>query len=416
MYKLLDIVMFKYVKLLLFLLPGCFGLFASVLPAAVQDDSVHLRFFHVECRECDIVADMLEVLTNDYYPRLIVHDYDFMVRSNYMLMVRLERALKIKANEPVALYVGSNALYGLKPIEKNVVRLITNGLSRGGVSLWLPPAPHITVSPTSALHTSALSQTGVTAATGIFMDRDPVESRFSSFSLGVIIGAGLLDGINPCAFATLILFVSLLSCYRTSKTDILVTGIVFSFAVFITYMLLGLGFLTALKKLMLFKLIAAILQWSLVGLCILFALLSLRDALRVQHDRRAHDLALALPESWRLQIAKLLGTYVGRKHWLLGVFGVGIIVSLLESICTGQVYLPTLAYMTRVTEHRTAALVYLTVYNVMFIVPIIFLALIVTAGITSQHLLAWQSRNAVAVRVVMACVFASLAVLLAVTG
>jgi hypothetical protein len=405
--------MFRRAKSFLFLLPGFFGLFALALPAELQNNSVHLRFFHVECRECDIVADMLEVLTNDYYPRLIVHDYDFMVRSNYMLMVRLERSLKIKANEPVAIYVGSNALYGLTPIRKNVVRLITNGLSRGCVSLWLPPDPRITVSSTTSLYTSHISPTGVIATTGRPADDDPVESRFSSFSLGVIIGAGLLDGINPCAFATLILFVSLLSCYRTSKTDILLTSLVFSFAVFLTYMLLGLGFLTALKQLMLFRLVAVILQWALVGLCVLFALLSLRDALRVRQDCLTHDLALALPESWRLRIAKLLGTYVGRRHWLLGVFGVGIVVSLLESICTGQVYLPTLVYMTRVADHRIAALAYLSVYNVMFIVPIIFLALIVMAGVTSQSLLAWQSRNAVTTRVIMACVFAGLAVLLA---
>jgi hypothetical protein len=263
------------------------------------------------------------------------------------------------------------------------------------------------------LHTSITLAPGVAATSGVPANEDPVEHRFSSFSLGVIVGAGLLDGINPCAFATLILFVSLLSCYRTAKIDILLTSIVFSFAVFTTYMLLGLGFLTALKRLMLFKLATSILQWSLVGLCILFALLSVRDAFRVRQCGRPHDLALALPESWRLRIAKLLGTYVGRRRWLLGVFGVGVIVSLLESICTGQVYLPTLAYMTRVAAHRTVALVYLTVYNVMFIVPIIFLALIVMAGVTSQSLLAWQSRNAIAARVVMACVFAGLAVLLA---
>jgi hypothetical protein len=404
--------MYKKINTCLLLLPVITAMLVSIVSAGSVDSAVHLRFFHVECRECDIVEDMLEIFTNDYYPHLIVHDYDFMVRSNYMLMVRLERSLKIKENEPVAIYVGSNALYGLKPIEKNIVTLITNGITRGGVPLWQPPVPGVS-SPTSTVATAAAgSTTGAVARSTV----DPIAGRFSTFSLGIIIGAGLLDGINPCAFATLILFVSLLSCYRTSKADILLTSLVFSFAVFITYLLLGLGFLTALKRLMLFKQVAVGLQWTLVGLCVLFAVLSLRDAWRVRRNSKAHDLALALPESWRLRISRLLSRYVGRKRWLLGVFGVGIVVSLLESICTGQVYLPTLAYMTRVAEHRIAAFAYLTVYNVMFIVPIIILALLVMTGITSQRLLAWQNRNAVTARVIMACLFAGLAVLLAVTG
>jgi len=404
--------MYKIIQTYAFLLTVVILLLTTSVSAGQADTAVHLRFFHVECRECDIVEDMLEIYTNDYYPRLIVHDYDFMVRSNYMLMVQLERALKVKANEPVAIYIGTNALYGLKPIEKKIVTLITNGLALGGVPLWNPPMPRTS----SLTSTVPLSATGSTTGVVSQAAADPIAGRFSTFSLGVIIGAGLLDGINPCAFATLILFVSLLSCYRTSKVDILLTSLVFSFAVFITYLLLGLGFLTVLKRLMLFKQVAICLQWALVGLCVLFAGLSLRDAWRVRKNSKTHNLALALPESWRLRIAKLLGKYVGRKRWLLGVFGVGIIVSLLESVCTGQVYLPTLAYMTRVAEHRAAAFAYLTVYNVMFIVPIIILALIVMTGVTSQRLLAWQNRNAVAARVVMACVFAGLAVLLAVTG
>ena len=367
----------------------------QAVPAAADGTgAVHLQFFHTECRECDIVKDMLNVLTNEYFPRLVVHDYDFMVRSNYMRMVQMERTLGIDANEPVAVYVGSNYFYGLKQIQKHTIESITNGLARGGVPLWSPAEGK--------------------AATD--SSDDLIIERFQSFTISAVAVAGLCDGVNPCAFATLILFITLLSSYRSSNMEIILTSLVFAAAVFITYLLLGVGIFSAMEKLTMFGAVSRALQWGITLLCVVFAGLSIRDAWQVHRNRHDSNLLLSLPAGWRRAITRLLSRYVGHTRWLLGVFGVGVVVSLVESVCTGQVYLPTIAFILRTTEHRSGAFGYLILYNGMFIVPIIVLAGMVLAGVHSQRLLAWQNRNAVVTRLVMAGLFAGLALLLVITG
>ena len=57
-----------------------------------------------------------------------------------------------------------------------------------------------------------------------------------------LIGAGLFDGFNPCAFATVILFVSMLAAAGRDRRTILAIGISFIVAVFVTYYALGVAF------------------------------------------------------------------------------------------------------------------------------------------------------------------------------
>ncbi|NLF40073.1 hypothetical protein GX586_11545 [bacterium] len=364
--------------------------------AAAQEGSVHVRFFHTECRECEVVRRHLDGLGARYGSRLVVHDLDYMNPSNYLLMAQLEQALGVGENEPVAVYVGTNHLYGITRIEAGLERLIAAGIAAGGVPLWIPGGAGETNAPDA--HAA---------------QADTVVERFRGFSCAVIIGAGLLDGINPCAFATLILFVTLLSCYRSNARDILVTSLVFSAAVFVTYVALGAGLLVALKSLAGFRTAGLVLRWGIVALCVVLAMLSLRDALKARQPGAVHDFTLGLPPTWRARISRLLSNYVGRRRWLAGVFGVGVVVSLLESVCTGQVYIPTMAYVIQIAGRRLAALGWLLLYNVCFIAPIIVLALLVATGVRSQRLLELQRRHAFSARIVMACLFAALAAVLA---
>lgn len=52
-------------------------------------------------------------------------------------------------------------------------------------------------------------------------------------------------------------------------------------------------------------------------------------------------------------------------------FAVGFAVSLMEFLCTGQVYLPTLVFISGISAMRSRALAYLLLYNVGFIAPMV---------------------------------------------
>lgn len=361
-----------------------------------EGGEVHVRLFHTDCPECRRVKRVIEDVKGRYGDRVVVHEYDFLrEKKNYALMVRLENALGVRANEPVAVYVGTNYLYGVKAIEEGFEGLVRAGLGAGGVGLWEP------------------REAGEPAATG---EKDEVRERFRGFSVALVAVAGFLDGLNPCAFATLVLFVTLLSCYRANWRDVLVCTGLFAGAVFLTYFWLGVGLAEGLRFIERVRAGGVVLHWLVVGLCVVFGAVSVRDAWVVWQRGEAREAVLGLPASWREKIARLLGEHVGRRRWLVGVFGVGVVVALLESVCTGQVYVPTLTYMLRVSEVRHEAALLLVLYNFSFIVPLLALGGGLALGLRSQWVVEWQKRHGVLTRVLMAGLFMTLAAVLVVTG
>ncbi|HOX23742.1 MAG TPA: hypothetical protein PLL10_09775, partial [Elusimicrobiales bacterium] len=70
-----------------------------------------------------------------------------------------------------------------------------------------------------------------------------LKKEFSAFSASAIISSGLIDGINPCAFAVIVFFISFLAVYGYSKKEIAVVGSAYCLGVFAAYMVIGLGIL-----------------------------------------------------------------------------------------------------------------------------------------------------------------------------
>lgn len=102
------------------------------------------------------------------------------------------------------------------------------------------------------------------------------------FGLLTVAVAGLLDGINPCAFATILLFISYMTLVGRKKKEMLITGSAFTSTVFVTYLLLGLGTLSFMNYLNMLSsvatcvyLVAALFTFGLAGL-------SLYDAVKTE--------------------------------------------------------------------------------------------------------------------------------------
>jgi len=55
-----------------------------------------------------------------------------------------------------------------------------------------------------------------------------IVERFKQFSLWGVLIAGLIDGLNPCAFATIVFLVSYLSFLGKASKEILTYGIIFT--------------------------------------------------------------------------------------------------------------------------------------------------------------------------------------------
>ena len=164
-----------------------------------------------------------------------------------------------------------------------------------------------------------------------------------------VIAAGLIDGVNPCAFTTLIFLLASLALAGRGRREVLVIGALFSLAVFLSYFLIGLGLFTALRAATAVSLVSVILRWVLVGVLCVFAGLSVYDYALIRAGRAA-EMILQLPSSFKKRIHASIRTHVRIAALAGSSLVLGFLVSLFEFACTGQVYLPLLGYLARM--HR----------------------------------------------------------------
>jgi sulfite exporter TauE/SafE len=231
--------------------------------------------------------------------------------------------------------------------------------------------------------------------------------RFKSFSFAAVLGAGLLDGVNPCAFTTIIFFVSYLAVMGRKGRDIVFVGGAFTVAVFATYLLVGIGVLGFVHSLGVVQTFSRLVYLATGVFCLVLAALSLYDLYRIKQGR-IEDIALKLPQGLQRRVHKAIREGRNTRNYVWAAFVTGFLVSLLELACTGQVYLPTIIFVTGVPELRMNAIFYLVLYNLMFILPLVIIFVLVFFGTTSKQLTGFFQTNAAVVKLLTAILFAAL--------
>jgi thiol-disulfide isomerase/thioredoxin len=242
------------------------------------------------------------------------------------------------------------------------------------------------------------------------LDENPILRRFSTFSPAVVVSLGLIDGVNPCAFATMIFFVSLLALNSYHRRQIACVGSAFIIGVFLAYLAIGLGIFTALQKLEIFHFFSRFIYYAIALLALGLGVYNLCDYISYKKTGEMKGCGLRIYERLRSLADK-------RRPFLLliiATFVTGAIVALFEFPCTGQVYFPTIAFVMKVPRLRPQAFFYLVVYNLAFILPLIGVFILADRGITSERFARFSNRHTGAVRLTTALFFFALAVLLVV--
>jgi len=236
-------------------------------------------------------------------------------------------------------------------------------------------------------------------------------SKISEFTLPAVIGAGLLDGINPCAFTVIIFFISFLAMAGYKKKEMFYVGNSFIFAVFLTYLLIGLGLFTAFYRLAFYKTLSGVLRYLIIGIVFLLAGLNLYDYLVYKTKKTPKNLILQLPGRIKFLIKKTIGKgYRDKQQGIIKLIfvalSVGFVVSILESVCTGQVYFPTVAFLTQLPGiMKMKALGYLFIYNLMFIVPLIAIFMLGMLGVSSGQFERFMKDNLGKIKISTAVLF-----------
>jgi cytochrome c biogenesis protein CcdA len=222
-----------------------------------------------------------------------------------------------------------------------------------------------------------------------------------------VAAAGLLDGVNPCAFTTLIFLLSFLALGGRSRREILLIGALFTLAVFLTYLGVGFGLFAALRAAAAVPLASRILRWVLVTVLVAFAALSLYDAAVIRRGEPGKIL-LQLPSALKRQIHRSIRAQARAAALAGGALVLGFLVSIFEFACTGQVYLPTLAYLAR-ARRQASAVGLLVLYNACFVLPLLAVFAASWFGVTSTRIAALYQKRMAAVKLGLAAVFLALA-------
>jgi len=216
-----------------------------------------------------------------------------------------------------------------------------------------------------------------------------------------ILAAGLLDGINPCAFTTLVFLLSALALAGRSRRQILLIGACFTAAVFLTYLAIGAGLLQGVRLAGAFPVVGAVLRWLLIAGLTVLAVLSFYDYFLIRCGR-SKDILLQLPDRFKQRIHRDIRKRTRAAGLAASSLVLGFLIAVFELACTGQVYFPTLVYLVRVRPD-VGSFFYLLLYNLGFILPLGVIFLLAYFGVASQRLAGFANqvmqRSQVATRI-----------------
>ena len=198
-----------------------------------------------------------------------------------------------------------------------------------------------------------------------------------------VLFAGLLDGVNPCAIAMLLLFVSLLG-FTENKRILIFVSITYIFALFISYFLIGTLLMNFLNRYASEAyIINRIINWVVALLCSFLFLFNLYDFFMSRMEKY-EKVKNQLPK-WIIKFnKKLIKAFTDlmnddeNQKGLISVlsltFVLGISLSVTELLCTGQIYVVIVQSIRDLDSFY--AYVALLSYNVMFVVPLIVIAVV----------------------------------------
>lgn len=241
---------------------------------------------------------------------------------------------------------------------------------------------------------------------------------FNSFKPLAIVSAGLIDGINPCAFTVMVFFISFLALQGYRKRELIAVGLAFLFAVFLTYVLIGLGIMGFFYSIKSFWIISKLVNIGIGLFSIILGVFALYDLFVYMRTQNTDGLLLQLPKFVKNRIHNLVGTHyrgqakAGIFKLVISALVIGFLISLLEAVCTGQVYLPTISFVLWTTPFKLQALGLLLLYNIMFVVPLFIVFLLAMLGATSEQFSHFLRKHLALIKILMAAVFFSFGIIL----
>ena len=366
-------------------------------PAYSEDIPTLLVFYSPTCHRCiKVRQEVMPRIEKEFNGKIRIEYHDIASIKNYISVLGLKEKYKkdIVLELPV-FFINGNMLNGTGDVKTNLERLLNASLGEKPKKSGEVPGIDLV-------------------------------SHFQGIRPVGIITAGLTDGINPCAFTVIVFFISYLALQGYRKLELIIIGLSFIFAVFLTYLLIGLGIFNFLYRLEGFWLLTRIFNISIGIFSLILGIFAIYDLLNFRKTQDTEGQLLQLPKAVKNQIHSVIGMHYRKTketgaektiasrlaRLVLSALITGFLVSILEAVCTGQLYLPTITFILKTTPLKWKAFMYLVTYNIMFIIPLFIIFLLALFGVTSTQFAQFIKKHMVSIKVLMAGLFISLGIFL----
>jgi len=214
-------------------------------------------------------------------------------------------------------------------------------------------------------------------------------------TLGLVVASAAIDSINPCAIGVLILMISVILGSGKSVKRMLMLGAAYTFAIFITYLVAGLGlvyFFTAIPIV-----IAEYLSIA-VGILVIFAgLLEIKD-----YFWYGKGFSLQIPHFF----AKKIQEWSGSSTTVVGVMLLGAFVAAVELPCTGAPYLAIITVLR--IDFDWVAFGLMILYNLIFVAPLLVILGLVASGAKLSSVQKWKEEGKGGMRLMLGLLLVAL--------
>lgn len=356
------------------------------LPAPGEKPIHLLYFYKTGCQDCDRAKYDLNFIQQTY-PQVEVTERN--IEENQALAEWMGERLGVPEEERLespAIFIGEDHLVGDDMTLRAIQAAVEKHVPTGAEPAW------------EAFGAGEQEQA-----------EESLIERYASLGALTVIGAGLINGLNPCAFVTIVFFLSYLAFMGRSGREVLVVGAMFTLGVFVTYLLAGLGLTSLLEPLAGVQ--VALKRWVFgftAILCLALAGISLHDYIKARQGK-TDEMKLKLSLDLRRRVNKVIRKGSKMRGFYLVAFGVGALVSLIQLTCTSPIYIGIVFLIQDVPEMRSNGFLYLLLYNLAYIVPLVIVFLLAYFGTSSEKMGEFITKRTAAIKLLTVVVFLVLA-------
>lgn len=383
---------------------------SQALAQEVDPPTVVDIFFSAGCGDCwpysqDVLLPTLE--SSGISAKSVIHDYT--IPEERQLMSNKIDAIELPRSIADSLYAfiptGKGVLVVLGHVPANLIEsaLKSSSLPQKLV-LWQPkmhgdPTEYKLWAWQGEVQTFPIETPFEEALASIVKSSGTLPVGLANLSelLPAVLVTGLLDSINPCAFAVILLLIAFLFTLRQSRTRVLQLGFVYIAMIFIVYFSIGLGLFRVIRLSNDPHFVARAGSWLLIVLGVINL---------IEFFFPKFPIKLHMPSFAGERTNQLI-----KKATLPATIAAGFLVGLCTFPCSGGIYVSIITLLNAKTT-LSWGLAYLLLYNLVFVLPLVIILLSLGNRLVAKRWANWEREHSVKIRLWYGLVMVALGIVM----